>query len=385
MNNYIQNPFQFEGAVTGSRFCGRTEDIKSLLEYMRNGSNVVISMKRRVGKTSVIKEVFENYAKDSRLIAGYCDIYAITSVKELYLTLKEEVESIVGKASKIGIASERIANAFSGAIVTATLGVSPKFMIEFTGNNYALLIQKLLLCLEDFAKINKIKIVFAIDEFQKIATLKKSDIEKIETNIRTAMQETKNISFVMSGSNQTMLDKMFSEDRPLYRQGVHYYLEPIAKDEFYTWVSDKFRLKEITISKDAFYYIYDLANTEAKIIQQFCFELFFRTDTLKNIEVHDVCNVAKQIYSKNSEIATKFNTLSLNEQKMMKVIALEKETGITVSPLLQEFDVNAGSVSNILTKMLEKYRIIKLEGAGNYEIVDTELKLWIKTVKNALC
>ncbi|WP_457748556.1 ATP-binding protein [Sulfurimonas sp.] len=383
MARFIRNPFRFEGIVTGEEFCDRKSDIDSLLQYMHSGNNVIISMKRRVGKSSLIKEIFENHIDKKQLISGYTDIYGITSIKELYLSLKDEVEKIVGLSTKLNIASERIKNAFSGAEVFLELSKSPKVKIEFAGNDYALLIKKLFLSLREYAEDNSLQFVFAIDEFQKIACLSKDEVDKIETNLRTAMQESKRISFILSGSNQTMLDKMFQEGRPLYRQGVHYPLEPINEDVFFKWVGKKFKRKEITISKEAFSYVYNLSNGEAKIVQQICFELFARTKEFDNIELQDVCEIVEKIYKSNSEISAKFNMLKLNEQKMLKVIALENGSGVTVSPLLLEYNISSGSVSNILKRMVEDYIIAKRD--SRYEIIDSELKLWILVGKQALC
>jgi len=384
MTTYITNPFQFEGIVTGKNFCDRKNDINELLEYIRSSNNIIISMKRRVGKSSIIEEIFENYlTKENKIVTGYVDIYGITSAKELYLVLKEAVENIGTATLKIGITIDRLADAFSEAVTKVEAGNSNKISIEFNGNNYGELIKKLFLSLEKYAKDNNIRVAFAIDEFQKIAVLKEKDMETIETNIRSAMQTCKHIAFIISGSNQTLLDNMFKEHKPLYRQGAHHHLEPIEKDVFYKWVLNKFKKKEITFDKEAFYYLYDLANTEAKIIQQVCFKLFGYIDPLQNIEKDDVRNAIINIYKSNSEIMGKFNNLKLTEQKMMKVIATETEYGITVSPLLEEYGINHGSVNGTLKQMIKNYNIVKLN-TGEYEIVDTELKLWILVDKGMI-
>lgn len=383
MNTYIINPFQFEGIVTGSNFCDRTTDIAELLEYMLSSINVIISMKRRVGKSSIIKEIFSNHIKDERVLTAYVDIYGITSTKELYTALKEEIEHIATASFNVGIALDRLRSAFKEAILQVEIGDSNKLSINFHGSNYGELIKKLLLSLELYANENNIRIVLAIDEFQKIASLKEEDSQSIQTNIRSAMQTCKHISFVISGSNQTMLDAMFKESEPLFRQGGHHTLEPIEKDVFHEWVENKFKLKEITFSKEAFYYLYELANSEAKIIQQVCFKLFGKFSQLGDIQVNDVCDTLIKIYKSNSEIMSKFNNFKLTEQKMMKVIVLENTTGITVSPLLVEYGINSGSVNGILNQMQKNYQITKLN-TGTYEIVDTELKLWILVDKNLL-
>lgn len=384
MSTYLTNPFKFEGIVTGPDFCGREDDINELLEYIRSSNNVVISMKRRVGKTSIIKEIFTNHIKlEDRLLAEYVDIYGITTTKELYLALKEKVENILSLANRIGIEIERLMDAFNEAVVQTESGGSNKISITFHGNNYGELIKKLLLSLEKYATNNNFRVAFAIDEFQKIAYLEKVDFDIIQTNIRSAMQTCKHICFIISGSNQTMLDKMFRESEPLYRQGAHHPLKPIDKDVFHNWVSAKFRLKEIIFPSDAFYYLYDLANTEAKIIQQVCFKLFAKMNELQEVKKSDVCSVIVDIYKFNSELMSKFSNLKLTEQKMLKVIAMEQEHGITVSPLLREFRIKPGSVNGLLKQMQNNHQITKIS-TGKYEIVDTELKLWILIDKGVL-
>lgn len=61
MEYFIVNPFQFEGIVTGEQFCKRDDDVSMMLQYMHSGNNVILSKKRRVGKSSLISEIFKNY------------------------------------------------------------------------------------------------------------------------------------------------------------------------------------------------------------------------------------------------------------------------------------------------------------------------------------
>ncbi len=59
---------------------------------------------------------------------------------------------------------------------------------------------------------------------------------------------------------------------------------------------------------------------------------------------------------------------------MLKVIALEDGVKITVSPLLLEYGINHGSVSNILKRMVEDYIIVKKD--SRYEIIDRNNENW---------
>lgn len=55
------NPFRFDREVSGDFFCGREADIKAILSHIDNGTNLIMFAKRRSGKSSLIKEVFENH------------------------------------------------------------------------------------------------------------------------------------------------------------------------------------------------------------------------------------------------------------------------------------------------------------------------------------
>lgn len=378
---HLINPFQFEGVVTGSDFCDRKDDIAMLNEYINSGNNVIISMKRRVGKTSLIKELFKNHL-DKRVLSGYIDIYSATSVKDIYDAFKDGVQEAVGNALRLKIAKERIAAAFEGANIKLSLGSDFGIDIEFAGTDYSALISRMLVSLQQLAVENHLKVALAIDEFQRIGHFEER--EKLEGDIRTVMQGASQITFILSGSNQTMLDSMFEAGRPLYRQGAHYALQPIQESVFFKWAKKRFTHKEVNLSKEAFSAIYTFANGEAKIVQHICFMLFFRAEPLSMVIENDVCKAVEYIYRNNSEIAALFGAMSMNEQRMMKVIAFSEGHNVTVSPYLKEVGMKTGSVSGVLKKLLEEYKVIK-DDDGRYEMVDAELKLWILVQKKRHC
>jgi len=69
------------------------------------------------------------------------------------------------------------------------------------------------------------------------------------------MQDCKNICFLISGSNQTMINEMFSDGRPLYRQGTFYNLSSIDYKDFFEWSKSKFKNSEIVLDDEVFSYI----------------------------------------------------------------------------------------------------------------------------------
>jgi len=86
------------------------------------------------------------------------------------------------------------------------------------------------------------------------------------------------------------------------------------------------------------------------------------------------------MYKYNSEIASKYNSLSLQQQKIIKIISLENGAKVTVSPLLVEYNLKSGNINALLKQLRAKNYIIK--NSDKYEIIDTELNIWLLVQKN---
>ena len=70
----ISNPFVISGYVAPQYFCDREVETETLTKLIENGNNVALISTRRLGKTGLIKNYFEQEfikeAFDSSLISG---------------------------------------------------------------------------------------------------------------------------------------------------------------------------------------------------------------------------------------------------------------------------------------------------------------------------
>ena len=88
----MKNPFKFDIEVAGDFFCGRQNEIDELVDYIHNETNIIMFAKRRIGKSSLLKEIFENHL-DKAILHTHIDIYSISNVRELYERLVNGIES----------------------------------------------------------------------------------------------------------------------------------------------------------------------------------------------------------------------------------------------------------------------------------------------------
>ena len=81
--NYIHNPFVLFGYDGPEYFCDRQIETEQLTSSLRNGRNITLTAPRRMGKTTLIKHVFNRIgSKGSGVYCFYMDIFATHSLAD---------------------------------------------------------------------------------------------------------------------------------------------------------------------------------------------------------------------------------------------------------------------------------------------------------------
>ena len=74
----MKNPFDFGGAVGPAFFCNRTREMDDLQQMAEAGRRVLIYGERRVGKTSLIRQVIDRL-DPKRYLPIYVDLWPTNS------------------------------------------------------------------------------------------------------------------------------------------------------------------------------------------------------------------------------------------------------------------------------------------------------------------
>ena len=76
----MQTPFPFETIAPKEFFYGREKELNELKAHISNSTNVLLFSKRRMGKSTLIKNLFDEIEKDFVVI--YIDIYNIITAED---------------------------------------------------------------------------------------------------------------------------------------------------------------------------------------------------------------------------------------------------------------------------------------------------------------
>jgi hypothetical protein len=97
----MKSPFVYGETVTGDNFCNRIQEISELVNYIKNGTNVIIFSPRRYGKTSLINQVLE-IARQKGILSFYVDLYpAVNKQKFIEIYARAISSGLTGKTSRI--------------------------------------------------------------------------------------------------------------------------------------------------------------------------------------------------------------------------------------------------------------------------------------------
>jgi AAA+ ATPase superfamily predicted ATPase len=380
MNLPLKNPFLFDREVSGQHFCGRKKDIRQILGHIRNGTNVIMFAKRRLGKSSLVKEIFQNHL-DTHTLFAHIDIYSVSNTKELYEKIKEGIaQSLKGKENsldKLQSMASSIQEYFGGSKITLKLSPSPSFEIEPTSRVYDEAIGDILESYFNYLEDKGLHAAIAIDEFQKIVSL--PDNIKIEEVLRTAISKRKYCSFIFTGSRRSWLLSMFnSPDRPFYKLGLEHHLGPINKDVFYDWVLENFSKKDVFIDKDAFMYLYDEANGETRFVQLVSYKMFEEEKLTSIIDKKKVKVYVDEVIKGASSVPAYYNMFPIVQQNALKIVAKQDGINLYTESIFQEFNIVKGSLQSAMRRLLDVGAIYEHE--GRYFLENVELGMWLKRV-----
>ncbi len=370
------NPFKYAGIVLENNFCNRKKEQEDIIKAIDNSDKLFIYSQRRMGKTSLIKQIINKLSKKDYL-AIYIDVWPLVSESAfIKATAKAITESLNSNAQKMAQLAKRF---FSQFAPTVSLDEEGKPSVSFGINKFkeeAKELENVLRIPEKYTEMKNKKVVIIFDEFQQVLEY---GFDIIERKIRSILQTQNNMCYLFLGSRKTLIQKMFfDQSRPLYRSAGHYHLKTIGIQNWNVFIIKKFKKTNKEINNLNIEYLFEITGGHSYYMQLIC-----------NI-IWDQCEkkVTKSIIDKSIEIlidrehytySVLWNTLSFNQKNFLKGIA---KSDYLIKPFSSEFIFEnnlktASNVQKVINYLINK-DIIDLENE-NYIITDIIFKLWINS------
>ena len=374
----MENPFYITGIIPEPYFCDREEETTWMVQTLKNKAHILLTSPRRMGKTQLIRHVFEQPAIKDNCYTFYTDIYPTTSLHEFVLFLSKEIYSVLvpkGKAAlnKFLTALRSLAGSFGYDPIAST----PIFDVKLGDiRTPELTLEEIFNYLEHADK----PCVFAIDEFQQIAYYPEKNVE---ATLRTHIQKMSNCMFIYAGSNRHILENMFnSSAQPFYNSAEQLYLDCISKDVYTGFAQEQFAKAGRTIASEAASYVYDLFEGHTYYVHNVLHNAFAYIDSNKAIDIDDIDKTLSDILEeKGRTFASVMNQLNYQQKETLVAIAKEgKATGVTSVAFVKKHTLKSPSsvqyaIKTLLDKQLLTYH--DEERTKVYRVSDRFMEMWI--------
>ena len=373
------NPFVINGIIPDKYFCDREKETEKLLRCVRNQSNVLLTSPRRMGKTQLIRHLYQQEDICQSYYTFYVDIYSTTSLQEFILLLGKEIyNTLVPKGKKVLDSFLNVIKSLSGSFGYDALTGLPSFDVKLGDIRMPeLTLSEIFDYLENADK----PCVCTIDEFQQIG---KYPEKNVEAQLRTLVQKMNNCRFIFAGSDRHTLENMFnSPAKPFYNSVEQMYLDRIDKSVYVGFMQQCFEetgrpLQDLTV----FEYIYDLFEGHTYYVHQTLHNVFAYYDswtTVTETLINDV--VSEILQDKEHSFLTQLSLLNYTQKETLIAIAKDvNATEVTSAAFVRRHSLQSPSaVQNAVRTLLNLQMITYCQNGRTkvYSISDRFLQKWI--------
>ena len=374
----MENPFYITGIIPEPYFCDREKETQWMLRTLENKAHILLTSPRRMGKTQLIRHLFEQPSIKDNYYTFYTDIYPTTSLHELVLFLSKEIYSVLVPKGK-SVLDKFLAglHSLAGSFGYDPVANTPTFNIKLGDiHSPELTLEEIFQYLEQA----DMPCIFAIDEFQQIANYPEKNVE---ATLRTHIQKMNNCLFIYAGSNRHILENMFnSAAKPFYNSAEQMYLDCIPKEIYLGFVEKQFRKAERKITPEAASLAYDLFEGHTYYVHNLLHNAFAYIDFDKAIDEADINNTLSDILEeKGRTFASVMNQLNYQQKETLIAIAKEgKASGVTSVAFVTKHALKSpSSVQYAISALLEK-QLLTYQNQGRtkvFSLSDRFMEMWI--------
>lgn len=370
------NPFVIGRYVGGEYFCDRERETEELIKQIENGRNVTLVAERRMGKTGLIRHLFNQQEIKERYYTFFVDIFATSSVEELVRELSQAIFRELKPRGKNLIENfiRSVRSLQFGVTVDAMTG-EPAFQISQGP------LQRPDTTLEEifhYVDTADRPCIIAFDEFQQVMEYRDNNAEAM---LRSYIQRSANSVFIFAGSRRHMMVNMFSSaKRPFYNSAISLSLGPIPREKYAEFASRLFKEHGKSLAPEVIEEVYRSVEGTTWYMQLLMNEGFALTPEggvydkfVLTIALAEIIGVQQDSYLEQ------LRSLSPRQRKLLRIIAVsDKADELMSGEFVRKYGFqSASSVQAALRKLVETDMVTGSAEEG-YRISDYFFARWLR-------
>lgn len=374
------NPFIYGKVVEKGDFFDRGTERLRLTKLLQDRNNILITGDRRIGKTSLLLNSF-NEIKKSGALTFYFNLDPIISVKsfiERYGAIFTQRQPIAKRA--IGLLKSGLKG--FGIDITLSDDGSPIASINWKGpgNMDQQTIPQILDLPQQLAASLKQRFLICFDEFQVARNLDEVDLI---AEMRAAFQHHNRITYVFMGSEAHILNQLFgSAQEKFFSAATKFHLGPISRSEFTRFIQSKFKERNVTVPNEVCDSICQWGEDIPSHIQHLCSALWnFLPENRRTVLAESIKGILDNEINFNNNLYLQMwqSIGDAKDQMLLQRLARAKGVAVSSAEFCAPLPINPATVTRRLSKIASRTRGVLIHWrSSGYAFSDPFFEEWVR-------
>ena len=376
----MTNPFVYGEIVQVTSFVDREVELDRLGRDLWAGQKIFLISPRRYGKSSLVRQALRGAARSGALTV---DIQ-VSSYSSYVSFLEGYARALASAETKLDRARSWLREMLSGVRpevrIKADEAGRSQLAVAFpavrTDRDISHLAQEVFALPGKITEARKRRMAISLDEFQGIAAFNGGSVEHA---LRAAVQQQRQVGYVFSGSEPTLMERMLGRSRPFYKAGPVMRLQKIPADRFAKFIESKFKTTGFKPEPGLGSAIVDLAGNLPYDVQRLAHEVWDDVKAAggRSASLEDLHETLKRLLGEHETLFEgTWQRLTLSQRAALRAAVLEDGRELLSADVRTRHRLSGTSTVQASLGALLREDILTKED-GRYTVVDSLFREWI--------
>ena len=373
----MENPFIFGEIVQQRHFVDREKELQNLIRDLADGQKLFLLSPRRFGKSSLVSLALLKLEK-RHIRTVNITVSSYANYEQFLEKFAERVLRAAGPWDRVkGLVGRFIQRVQPTITFNPLNGETSISFSRFAGADPSVLAADVFAMPAEMAKNGGFRMAICLDEFQQIELFGGPAVENV---LRNEVQRQRNIGYVFSGSQPSLMEEILSAGRPFHKAGPTIFLDKIAAEAWHEFIKIQFRNRRRKISEEALNRLVDAADLIPYDVQRIAHELWDYAE-LRNkaaLDVPDVDAVVDELVRGQAEYFERlWEQLTSRQRAVLQALSQQGPADLHSQAGREQYRLGPASTVQKALQALDSQDIID-RYRGDYFFVDPLFANWIR-------
>jgi len=374
----MTNPFVYGEVVPVVAFVDRETELDRLTRDLLAGQKIFLISPRRYGKSSLVRQALRAAERGGALTVDV----TVSSYSSYVAFLEGYARALLGVETRLDKARTWLRDMLGSVrpevrVEPDAQGVS-KLALSFPAarseKDVSRLAQEVFALPGRIAEARHRRLAVALDEFQAIGSFNGGSVEHA---LRAAVQHQRQVGYVFSGSEPSLMERMLGRSRPFYKAGPVMRLQKIPADRFADFIEARFRATKLRPAAGLGAAVVELAGNLPYDVQRLAHEVWDDAQGGKSVDLDDLHQTLKRLLGEHEAIfEATWQRLTLAQRAALRAAVLEDGRELLSADVRARYRLGGPSTVQASLTALMREDILAREGA-RYVVVDSLLREWV--------